>query len=64
MVIFLWLFVITFLRKRDTPNNKFLDVTNKETDSHVALLLKSTYYELGAINLYLEGAAIIVSTIC
>ena len=32
MVIFLWLFVITFLRKRDTPNNKFLDVTNKETD--------------------------------
>ena len=46
------------------PNNKFLDVANKKTKkSHVAPLLKSIYYELRAINLYLEGAAISVSTI-
>ena len=32
--------------------------------THVAPLLKSIYYELRAITLYLEGAAITVSTIC
>ena len=55
--------VIIFLG-RNTPNNKFLDVTNKETKkSHVAPLLKSIYYEHRPVNFYLEGAAFSVSTI-
>ena len=45
-------------------NNKFLNVTNKETKkSHVAPLLKSIYYKYRAINLYLDRAAFSVSTI-
>ena len=31
---------------------------------HLAPLLKSIYYELRAINLYLEWAAVSVNTIC
>ena len=47
--------VITFLG-RNTPNNKFINSINYQR--HVALLLE----QFGAINLYLEGAAISVST--
>ena len=35
-----------------------------ELKSHVEPLLKIIYYELRAINVYLEGAALSVSTIC
>ena len=62
MVIFCKILII-FLR-RNTVNSSFLDVTNKENKkSHMASLLKSIYYELGAIKLYLEGVAISISTI-
>ena len=52
---------ITIFPVRNTPNNKFLDVTNKETNkTHVPKWMKSIYYELGAINLYFEGATVSV----
>ena len=35
----------------------------KKLKSHVARLLKSIHYGLGAINIHLEGAVISVSTI-
>ena len=54
--------IITFLG-RNTPNNKFLDVTNKETKSR-GTVVEVIYHELGAINLTLEMAAISVNSIC
>ena len=60
MVIFRKI-VIIFLG-RNTPNNKLFDY--KQETVKVIWLLKSIYYELGAINHYLEGAVISVSTIC
>ena len=49
--------VIIFLG-RNTPDNKFFDITNKEIKKSVVVsLLKSIYYELKTINLYLEGVA-------
>ena len=36
----------------------------RNQQSHVTSSPKSIYYELGATNLYLEGAAISVNTIC
>ena len=44
-------------------STSFLMLQTEKT-SQVAPLLKSIYYKLGAINLYLEGATISVSTIC
>ena len=50
---------------RHKPNNKFsrfYKQTNKK--DHVAQLLKYIYSELRAINLYMEGAAFSVYSIC
>ena len=61
LVIFSKIAIIFF--GRNTPNNKFIDVTNKEIkQSNVTPLLKSVYYELRAINICLEGAAFSVIT--
>ena len=49
--------IVIFFLVRNTPNNKFLDVTNKETKS-CGYFVEIICYELGVINLYFEGVAI------
>ena len=57
-----WLFFVRlyyFFLVEIKPDNKFLDVTNKKTTS-CDTVIEVIYYELGVVNLYLDGAAIIV----
>ena len=56
--------IVILFPGRNTPNNTFLDVTTKKLTKPCGTVVEVIYYELGAINLYLEGAAISVSTIC
>ena len=54
MVIFRKI-VILYLG-RNKPNNKFLDVTNKGTNKSCGTVVEVICYELGAMNLNLEGS--------
>ena len=55
--------VIIFLG-RNTPNNKFLDVTNKYIKTFTWNRCSSLSVMNLVITVYLEGAAFSVSTIC
>ena len=48
---------------QNTPSSKNHDATNKNLKKSRDTVVKSIYYELKSINLYLEGAAFSASTI-
>ena len=62
MIIFHKIVIIFFVAEIHQTAS-FSMLQKKKLKSHVARLLKSIHYGLGAINLHLEGAVISVSTI-